>query len=51
MEKHFTHLQEDREVMIHTLSGENVDVNGYFIQNDLNNPFFYLTDLNVEPRD
>ena len=44
-------FDQDREVMIHTLSGENVDVNGYFIQNDLNNPFFYLTDLNVEPRD
>lgn len=44
-------FDQDREVMIHTLSGENVDVNGYFIQNDLNNSFFYLTDLNVEPRD
>lgn len=44
-------FDQDREVMIHTLSGENMDVNGYFIQNDLNNHFFYLTDLNVEPRD
>lgn len=35
----------DREVMIHTLQGENVEVNGYFIQKDLNDPSFYLTDL------
>lgn len=38
----------DREVVIHTLKGENVDVNGYFVQNDTN---FYLTDLDVIPRD
>lgn len=38
----------DREVVIHTLKGENVDVNGYFVQKDTN---FYLTDLDVIPRD
>ena len=26
----------DREVVIHTLKGENVDVNGYFVQKDIN---------------
>lgn len=41
----------DREVMIHTLQGENVEVNGYFIQKDLNDPSFYLTDLDVMPRE
>jgi hypothetical protein len=41
----------DREVMIHTLQGENVEVNGYFIQKDLNDPSFYLTDLDVIPRE
>lgn len=41
----------DREVMIHTLKGENVEVNGYFIQKDLDNHSFYLTDLDVIPRD
>lgn len=41
----------DREVLIHTLKGENVEVNGYFIQKDLDNHLFYLTDLNVIPRD
>lgn len=35
---------QDREVVVHTLSGENVEVKGYFIQDDHN---FYLTDLNV----
>ena len=42
---------QDREVMIHTLQGENVEVNGYFIQKDLNDPSFYLTDLDVMPRE
>ena len=32
----------DREVMIHTLKGENVEVNGYFIQKDLNDCSFYI---------
>ena len=42
----------DREVVIHTLKGENVDVNGYFVQKDINDTnFFYLTDLDVIPRD
>ena len=41
----------DREVVIHTLKGENVEVNGYFIQKDLDNHSFYLTDLDVIPRD
>lgn len=41
----------DREVVIHTLKGENVDVNGYFVQKDINDTNFYLTDLNVIPRD
>lgn len=39
----------DREVVIHTLKGENVE--GYFIQKDLDNHSFYLTDLDVIPRD
>lgn len=41
----------DREVMIHTLQGENVEVNGYFIQKDINDHSFYLTDLDVMPRE
>lgn len=41
----------DREVRIHTLQGENVEVNGYFIQKDLNDPSFYLTDLDVMPKE
>ena len=41
----------DREVVIHTLNGENVDVNGYFVQKDINDTNFYLTDLDVIPRD
>lgn len=40
----------DREVVIHTLKGENVDVNGYFVQKDINDTNFYLTDLDVIPR-
>lgn len=42
---------KDRVVMIHTLSGENVEVNGYFVQKDLDDDGFYLTDLNVIPSD
>lgn len=34
----------DREVTIHTLKGETVEVNGYFVQRDLNDNAFYLTD-------
>lgn len=41
----------DREVVIHTLKGENVDVNGYFVQKDINDANLYLTDLDVIPRD
>lgn len=41
----------DREVVIHTLKGENVDVNGYFVQKDINDTNFYLTDLDVIPHD
>ena len=41
----------DREVVIHTLKGENVDVNGYFVQKDINDTNFYLTDVDVIPRD
>jgi hypothetical protein len=41
----------DREVVIHTLKGENVDANGYFVQKDINDTNFYLTDLDVIPRD
>lgn len=41
----------DREVVIHTLKGENVGVNGYFVQKDINDTNFYLTDLDVIPRD
>lgn len=42
---------QDREVMIHTLKGETVEVNGYFVQRDLNDNAFYLTDLDVIPSD
>lgn len=35
----------DREVLIHTLKGENVEVNGYFIQKDLDNHFILLNRL------
>lgn len=41
----------DREVMIHTLEGETVEVNGYFVQRNLDDNGFYLTDLDVIPRD
>lgn len=41
----------DREVTIHTLNGENVEVNGYFVQKDLNDDGFYLTNLDVIPND
>ena len=44
-------FDSDREVMIHTLQGENVEVNGYFIQKDINDHSFYLTDLDVVPRE
>lgn len=40
----------DREVRIHTLQGENIEVNGYFIQKDIDDHSFYLTDLDVVPR-
>nr|DAR60459.1 MAG TPA: hypothetical protein [Caudoviricetes sp.] len=43
-------FDSDREVMIHTLQGENIEVNGYFIQKDIDDHFFYLTDLDVVPR-
>lgn len=42
---------QDREVMIHTLGRETVGVNGYFVQKDLDDNGFYLTDLNVIPND
>lgn len=42
---------QDREVMVHTLKGETVEINGYFIQKDMNDSSFYLTDLDVIPRD
>lgn len=35
----------DREVMIHTLSGQNAEVKGYFPKDD---EYFYLTDLDVK---
>lgn len=42
----------DREVTIHTLKKEKtVEVNGYFVQRDLNDNAFYLTDLDVVPND
>ena len=37
--------------MIHTLNGETVDVNGYFVQRDLDDNGFYLTNLDVIPSD
>lgn len=43
-------FDSDREVMIHTLQGENIEVNGYFIQKDIDDHSFYLTDLGVVPR-
>ena len=42
---------QDRVVMIHTLNGENVEVNGYSLQKDLNDDGFYLTNLDVIPND
>lgn len=41
---------QDREVMIHTLSGETVEVKGYFVQKDIDDNSFYITDLDVVPR-
>lgn len=38
---------QEREVYIHTFSGETVLVQGYFTQGELDK--FYLTDLKVEP--
>lgn len=43
-------FDSDREVMIHTLQGENIEVNRYFIQKDIDDHSFYLTDLDVVPR-
>lgn len=43
-------FDSDREVMTHTLQGENIEVNGYFIQKDIDDHSFYLTDLDVVPR-
>lgn len=40
-----------QKVAIHTLKGETVEVNGYFVQRDLNDNAFYLTDLDVVPND
>lgn len=40
-------FDQDREVMIHTLSGE---VRGYFVQKDIDDNSFYITDLDVVPR-
>lgn len=37
-------FDQDREVMIHTLSGQNAEVKGYFPKDD---EYFYLTDLDV----
>lgn len=37
-------FDQDREVMIHTLSGQNAEVKG-------DDEYFYLTDLDVVPRD
>ena len=42
---------QDREVMIHTLNGETAEVKGYFVQRNLDDNGFYLTDLDVIPRD
>lgn len=41
---------QDREVMIHTLSGETAEVKGYFVQKDIDDNSFYITDLDVVPR-
>lgn len=40
-------FDQDREVMIHTLSGETVEVRGYFVQKDIDDNSFYITDLDV----
>lgn len=38
---------QEREVYIHTFSGETALIQGYFTQGELDK--FYLTDLKVEP--
>nr|UWI21578.1 MAG: hypothetical protein [Bacteriophage sp.] len=43
-------FDQDREVMIHTLRGETVEVRGYFVQKDIDDNSFYITDLDVVPR-
>lgn len=43
-------FDQDREVMIHTLSGGTVEVRGYFVQKDIDDNSFYITDLDVVPR-
>lgn len=40
-------FDDDREVYIHTLDGQNSLVQGYFIQGE--DGKFYITDLKVEP--
>jgi hypothetical protein len=40
-------FDRDREVMIHTLDGRNVEVKGYFPKDD---EYIYLTDLDIVPR-
>lgn len=44
-------FDRDREVIIHTLKGETVEVKGYFVQRDLDDNGFYLTNLDVIPND
>lgn len=43
-------FDREREVMIHTLKGENVEAKGYFTRDDGSDFLFYLTDLDVVPR-
>ena len=43
-------FDQDREAMIHTLSGETVEARDYFVQKDIDDNSFYITDLDVVPR-
>ena len=43
-------FDQDTEVMIHTLSGATVEVRGYFVQKDIDDNSFYITNLDVVTR-
>ena len=43
-------VNQNLELTIHTLRGETVEVRVYFLQKDIDDNSFYITDLDVVPR-